>query len=197
MGPGCLFGLWGRVVGRWVGSRVVGSMVRSRRSSPVVALTTRTWRSWMSRMTWVPAWVRPMPMWWSRPCDAQGDGAGFVDAVVADPVVGVGVAVGAGRGFGQRVVERRRGGPVGQRAVRAVVVVVRRRRRRAGSAARRWWRAGRVGRGATSSWSAGSVRPCRRWWGGWVGSSSGRRARRGVRARSALRPPRPPAKRAV
>ena len=28
--------------------------------------------------------------------DAQGDGAGFVDLVVADPVVGVGVAAGPG-----------------------------------------------------------------------------------------------------
>ena len=67
-----------------------------------MALTTRTSRSWMSRMTWVPVWVRPMPMWWSWPCDAQGDGAGLVDAVVADPVVGVGVAaVGPGRALGR------------------------------------------------------------------------------------------------
>src|SRR5215207_4018203 len=42
-------------------------MTRSRRSSPVAASTTRTLRSWTSRMTWVPAWVRPMPMWRSRP----------------------------------------------------------------------------------------------------------------------------------
>ena len=31
---------------------------------------------------------------------AQGDGAGFVDAVVADPVVGVGVAGRSGRALG-------------------------------------------------------------------------------------------------
>src|SRR5512133_3981416 len=42
-------------------------MVSSRRSSPVAAATTRTWRSWTSRMTGVRAWVRPMPMWWSLP----------------------------------------------------------------------------------------------------------------------------------
>jgi transposase len=44
--------------------------------------------------------------------DAQGDAAGVVDAVVADPVVGVGVAAGAGQGFGERVVDRGGGGPV-------------------------------------------------------------------------------------
>ena len=32
-----------------------------------MALTTRTSRSWMSRMTWVPLWVRPTPMWRSFP----------------------------------------------------------------------------------------------------------------------------------
>ena len=33
-----------------------------------MALTTRTSRSWMSRMMWVPLWVRPMPMCLSWPC---------------------------------------------------------------------------------------------------------------------------------
>ena len=90
----------------------------------MAAWTTLMWRSWTSRMTQVPAWVRPMPMWCSRPLMAQGDGAGLVDAVVADPVVGVGVAVGPGSGFGHRVVERGGGGPVGQGAVRSAVVVL-------------------------------------------------------------------------
>ena len=45
--------------------------------------------------------------------DAQGDAAGFVDLVVADAVVGVGAAVTAGGGLGQRGVD---GG--GGRAVR-------------------------------------------------------------------------------
>ncbi|KQT02048.1 hypothetical protein ASG23_01375 [Cellulomonas sp. Leaf395] len=35
--------------------------------SPVVVSMTRICRSWMSRMTWVRAWVRPIPMWWSLP----------------------------------------------------------------------------------------------------------------------------------
>src|ERR687898_729137 len=42
-------------------------MTSSRRSSPVAALMIRTSRSWTSRMTWVRAWVRPTPMWRSRP----------------------------------------------------------------------------------------------------------------------------------
>ena len=45
---------------------------------------------------------------------AEGDGAGFVDAVVADPVVGVGVSGVAGQGFGHGVVAGCRGGSVGQ-----------------------------------------------------------------------------------
>nr|WP_285691100.1 hypothetical protein [Actinoplanes sp. NBRC 103695] len=49
--------------------------------------------------------------------DAQGDGAGFVDRVVADPVVGVAGAVGAGNGFGAGLVGGGRGGPVGRRPV--------------------------------------------------------------------------------
>ncbi len=46
--------------------------------------------------------------------DAQGDTAGLVDLVVADPVVGVGVAAGGWQGLGQRVVEGGGGGPVRQ-----------------------------------------------------------------------------------
>lgn len=54
-------------------------------------------------MTQVPAWVRQTPMCHSAAA-SQGDRAGFVDAVVADPVVGVGVAGLAGHGYGQGVV---------------------------------------------------------------------------------------------
>ena len=32
----------------------------------MAALTILIWRSWTSRMTQVPAWVRPTPMWCSR-----------------------------------------------------------------------------------------------------------------------------------
>jgi hypothetical protein len=45
--------------------------------------------------------------------DAQGDGAGLVDAVVPDPVVAVGVPTRPGQGLGQLVVQRCGGGPVG------------------------------------------------------------------------------------
>ena len=64
-------------------------------------------------MTWVRAWVRPMPMWCSWPCDAQGDRAGLVDAVAADPVVGVGGAV-PRSGLRTGEVGGGRGGEVGQ-----------------------------------------------------------------------------------
>ena len=45
--------------------------------------------------------------------DAQGDDAGGVDAVVADPVVGVGVAAWSGQRLGQGVVDRAGRGAVG------------------------------------------------------------------------------------
>jgi hypothetical protein len=54
---------------------------------------------------------------------AEGDAAGFVDPVVADPVVGVGVAAGGGQGLGFAGVGGGRGGPVRQGAVRAAMVV--------------------------------------------------------------------------
>ena len=54
---------------------------------------------------------------------AEGDGAGVVDDVGADAVVGVGAAV-AGRGFGPGVVGGGGGGPVLERAVRPAGVVV-------------------------------------------------------------------------
>src|SRR4029079_7531343 len=55
---------------------------------------------------------------------ARGDRSGFGDAVGPDPVVGVGVAGLAWRGFGHRVVAGCWGGSVGQRAVWSVVVVL-------------------------------------------------------------------------
>ena len=33
----------------------------------MAASMARTWLSWTSSRTWVPAWVRPMPMWCRRP----------------------------------------------------------------------------------------------------------------------------------
>jgi hypothetical protein len=54
----------------------------------------------------------------------QGDAAGLVDLVVAETVVGVGEAVGAGGGFGAGGVGGGRGGPVGQGTVGAVLVVL-------------------------------------------------------------------------
>ena len=53
---------------------------------------------------------------------AEGDGAGVVDDVGADPVVGVGGAV-AGDGFGPGGAGDGGGGPVLERAVRPLVVV--------------------------------------------------------------------------
>ncbi len=56
--------------------------------------------------------------------DAERHGAGFVDAVVTDPVVGVGVPAVARQCFGHRVIERRRGRTMWQRSVGSAVVVV-------------------------------------------------------------------------
>ena len=50
-------------------------------------------------MTWVPWWVRPMPMWRSGPCTRRVTVPDFVDPVVSDPVVGVAVAAGVGHGL--------------------------------------------------------------------------------------------------
>jgi hypothetical protein len=44
--------------------------------------------------------------------DSEGDVAGLGDAVVTDPVVGVGVTAAAGERLRERVVSRGRGGPV-------------------------------------------------------------------------------------
>ena len=65
-----------------------------------MALTTRTSRSWMSRMTWVPPVGSADADVAELAVHAQGDGAGLVDAVVADPVVGLGVPGGPGRALG-------------------------------------------------------------------------------------------------
>jgi hypothetical protein len=54
---------------------------------------------------------------------ADGDASGVVDAVVADAVVGVVAAAGAGQRRGQRVVDRGGGGPVWQESVGSALVV--------------------------------------------------------------------------
>src|SRR3954447_22389106 len=56
--------------------------------------------------------------------DAQGDGAGVVDLVVADAVVGVGGPVGGWGGFRTCCVDGRGGGVMGQGPVGAPVVVL-------------------------------------------------------------------------
>ena|ERR1700730_3387879 len=66
----------------------MGSRTSSRSSSPVAALMIPTLRSWMRIRTRVRAWARPTPTW-CRPGHAQRDGAGLIDAVGADAVVGV------------------------------------------------------------------------------------------------------------
>ena len=57
-------------------------------------LVTLMSRLSMSRTTGVCLWVRPMPMWCMRPARRSGDGPGFVDAVVSDPVVRPGAGSG-------------------------------------------------------------------------------------------------------
>jgi len=54
--------------------------------------------------------------------DAEGDHAGGVDSVAADPVVGVGVAAGRRGGLRPGGVDGGGAGPLRQRPVRAVVV---------------------------------------------------------------------------
>src|SRR3954453_18412251 len=104
-------------------------MVSSRSSSPVTASMMRTSRSWTRSRTWVPAWVRPMPMWCSRPARRR----------VTQPVLsilsvrtrswgsalrsGPGGGLGGGGGAGAGGVGGGRGGPLRQRAGRAVLVV--------------------------------------------------------------------------
>ena len=56
--------------------------------------------------------------------DAQGDAAAVVDAVVPDPVVGVGIAAGGGLGLGEGGIDGRGGGPVRQGPVRPAMVVL-------------------------------------------------------------------------
>jgi hypothetical protein len=79
-----------------------------------MALTTRMCRSWTSRMMWVPGVGSADADVVESAVVTDGHGSGFVDAVVADPVVGVGVAGLAGHGFGHGVVEGRGCRTVGQ-----------------------------------------------------------------------------------
>ena len=102
---------------------------------------------------------------------AEGDGAGGVDLVGADAVVGVGCAV-AGGGFGPGGVGGGGGGPVGQRAVGPLGVVVGGEGVEEGLELGEGRRAGGAGRGAISSGSAGIVRPCPGSGGGWACRSS-------------------------
>jgi hypothetical protein len=92
-------------------------------SSPVVAFTIRMSRSWTSMITWVPVWVRPIPMWWSLPLTRRVTQP-VLSTIVADAVVGVGVSARRWQCFGQRLVDRGGGGPVRQRAVWPVLVVL-------------------------------------------------------------------------
>ena len=127
----------------WLVVAVLVSMVSSRRSSPVTALTTLTLRSWTSRMTWVPLWVRPMPMWRSLPWRA-GSLFRICRPCRADPVVGVGVSAGSGEGFGQQVVEGRGGRRWGRdRCGRWWLYCST--KPSSSSCSSRWWRAGGLG----------------------------------------------------
>jgi hypothetical protein len=138
-------------------------MISWRSSSPVAALTMRTWRSWTSSRTGVRAWVRPMPMWWRRPLTRR----------VTLPWCRCGRA-GRGRGSGGRGLRqgwlwggpgRPRPGSLGRAGTGGGAAGCRRPRTGLGAAAARpgWW-AGGVGRAATASASAGTARPCHRWW---------------------------------
>ena len=128
--------------------------------------------------------------------DAQGDAAAVVDAVVPDPVVGVGVAAGGGLGLGEGAVDGRGGGPVRERPVRPAVVVLVGERVEQGCSCVTvlgWW-----------GWAASHfLRVC---WKrstlpqvvGWLGLAFFcATCRRRSSASRALRPPLPPAKRVV
>ncbi len=148
---------------------------------------TRMWRSSTSRVTRVPASgsaeadvVQPAVV-------AQGDGAGLVDAVVADSAVRVDVgAGGGGLGSGGVGLARGSGGRApgaGGRCCSSGGTG------RAGAAARRWsWPV--AGRRATSSGSAGTARPCRRSAGGRAREWSNRTPSRPSSISRATRPPR-------
>src|SRR6266511_4612532 len=171
-------------------------MISWRSSSPVAALTMRTWRSWTSSRTGVRAWVRPMPMWWRRPLTRRVTLPSRVDAVVPDAVVVVAWCGGGGLGAG--LVGHRRDWP--GRAGTGGGAAGWRRPRTGPTAARGWTRlvAGGVGRRATAF--GGLLEPfdlAGRWWA-WSGGCCS--ARRGG---GAARPPgrcgraRPPATRVV
>ena len=100
--------------------------------------------------------------------DAEGDVA-VADFVVADPVVGL-VDAGGGR-FGSGVIGRDRGA-VAKRAVGSLSVVF---VDELVEQCLEFVERGGAGVGGEPAFegSVGSVRPCRTWWGGWGGCSSG------------------------
>jgi hypothetical protein len=73
--------------------------------SPVVAWMMRIWRPLTSIRMGVRAWVRPTPMWCSRPlCRGLSFAAG-VDDVVADAWLGFSFGGASGGGFGPGLAE--------------------------------------------------------------------------------------------
>jgi hypothetical protein len=89
----------------------------------VAALTMRMCRSWTRIRTWVRAWVRPMPMWWSRPAwrrvttPVASTRSRRTRSWVSASRLAAGVALGRGG------VDGGGGGPLRQRPVRAVLVI--------------------------------------------------------------------------
>jgi len=92
-----------------------------------------------------------------------------------DAVVVIELAVGATGSPGQGVVDGGRGGAVEQRAVRALLVVDAGEEIEEGLELVESGGLAGAERVASSALLAGSAQLCRRWWGGWVGSSSGER----------------------
>ena len=88
----------------------------------MAALMIRMWRSWIEHEDAGAGVGSADADVVQASGDAQGDDAGLVDAVGADPVVGVGA--GCGVGFGSGGVGGGGGGLMGQGAVWAAVVVV-------------------------------------------------------------------------
>jgi hypothetical protein len=125
IGPNPRLGFGPCVLGAgWSAGGLVGLGVSRtiwRRSSPLVAWITWMCRSWMRSRTWVRAWVPPEADLVEPAAVAEGDFAGGVDDVAADPVMGGDGGAGGG-GLGSGGVGDAGGSAEG--AVWAVVVVV-------------------------------------------------------------------------